>query len=427
MKITTLSDTLKVLFNPFYLLELARGFKFIQRLRNVQPVHMVFAIVRTLSDQRHANLADIHRTLGSISNSLIYYKPFHNQLKKPQLTRLMQKLVEEAMTQWLIQPFQQELPKKYPFKHIHIHDGSSLTLHPDLWDVFPGRFPTAPAAIELHMTLDLVSGTANYLGIDADKESERLYQPYAHELKETLVMMDAGYFSLNYCYDIDQSGGYYIFRAKKNLKPDSCIVRDCFGKPVMELKKGEFNQLTVEPGEYRDLSLEWNNRPGSYRLIAFWDRRNQRTGYLITNLSRDDFSALDICHLYSVRWQIELFFKELKSFCGLKTFITRDKNIVQTLVWGSMLAVLLKRSVAFSAGLIAGVCISTQKVARCSLLWMQNLLEALLNPAVLEDFLSTTVAFLAEHARRANLERDKETSLFSMGLDIYSGAVVGDL
>jgi hypothetical protein len=42
------------------------------------------------------------------------------------------------------------------------------------------------------MALDLVSGIANYLGIDADKESERLYQPYAHELKETLVMMDAG-------------------------------------------------------------------------------------------------------------------------------------------------------------------------------------------------------------------------------------------
>lgn len=76
-------------------------------------------------------------------------------------------------------------------------------------DTLPGRFTkTAPAAIELHLTLDLVAGTANYIGLDADKESEKHHRPFADELIETLVLMDAGYFDINYCHEINDFKGF---------------------------------------------------------------------------------------------------------------------------------------------------------------------------------------------------------------------------
>lgn len=419
MQFTTLRDNLKALFNREHLLDLARKMKFVVRLRTLHPALMICALIQTLSTQRSPNLTDILRTLASQFQPMDNYKPFHNQLKKAELTHMMQHLTEEATRQWLLKPFQNTLPEKYPFRHIYLHDGSSLTLHRDLRDIFPGRFSkTAPAAIELHLTLDLVSGCANYLGIDADKESERLYQPYSHELKDTLVMMDAGYFDKSYCDDINKNGGFYIIRAKNNIAPQLHEIHDETGKQVSHDGNISLKDIKVNPGELRELAISWKDRQPC-RLIAFWDRRHQRKSYVITNLSRDDFSAQDICRLYAMRWQVELFFKELKSFCGLTTFNTRNKNIVLTLVWSSMLTLLLKRYVAFSTALMQGILISTQKIARCSQSWLSNLLTALLTSEGLDDILREIQAFFTIHGKRAHPERDQKTMLLSLGLSIY--------
>ncbi|MFC0179573.1 hypothetical protein ACFFIT_05635, partial [Thorsellia kenyensis] len=117
-----------------------------------------------------ANLTDVLRTLNAKFQDMDNYKLFHNQLKKPELTKLLQSITETASKKLLLDPFNAALPAHYPFKNIHLHDGSSLTLHEKLKEIIPGRFTkTAPAAIELHLTLDLVAGTANYIGLDPDK------------------------------------------------------------------------------------------------------------------------------------------------------------------------------------------------------------------------------------------------------------------
>lgn len=155
------------------------------------------------------------------------------------------------------------------------------------------------------------------------------------------------------------------------------------------------------------------------RIIAFGDRRKSCIGYLITNLKREDFSLNTICELYGVRWQIELFFKKLKSFCNLSTFNTQDKNIVLSLVWGSMLTLLLKRYTAYTTGLLHNVVISTLKVARCGTNWLSDLISALLSPITLHKTLNEITEYLAVHGARAHLKRDRETLLLRLELAIY--------
>ena len=126
---------------------------------------------------------------------------------------MLYEVITDATKRWLLQPFQDALPETYPFKKIQLHDGSSLKLHPALAGIFPGRFTkTTPAAIELHLTLDLLAGTANYLAIDADKESERLYNPYADELKDTRIT------SYNVCYT-------KLLRNKRKFWPEITLRR----------------------------------------------------------------------------------------------------------------------------------------------------------------------------------------------------------
>ena len=314
MNSTCISKRLTSILNSTTITQLAKKCGFLQRMRQVSPMDMVLALLQTLGSRTQINLADIHKTLCTGDEKNISYKPFHNKLRKPELTNLLQSLTEQAAATWLLEPLQSTLPKEYPFKGIQAHDGSSLKLHIGLKDQFPGRFTqTHPAALELHMTLDVMSGTYEYLGLAPDKESERHYNPFAYEIRDILLLMDAGYFNIDYCHQASQHGGYVIMRANKQINPEIQIAFDGQGRPVKGLAGKKLKQLTLKKEELIDLTVNWKNKPGTHRLIAFWDRKKSGIGYLITNLDREQFSAEKIGELYGLRWQIELFFKELKS------------------------------------------------------------------------------------------------------------------
>ncbi len=325
MNIIKIGRKLNAILNKTNISQLSRSTGFIKRLRELKPEYLIAALIQTLGSRDKANLADIHRCYGKLSGDNIEYKPFHNQLKKASLTNLLKQMVTQAAEQWLLTPFQTAMPSKYPFHSVHIHDGSSLKLNDALAGVFPGRFTkTAPAAIELHMSMDLATGSMNYLDIAADKESERHYMPFANELKGTLSLMDAGYFDISWCHEADRTGGYYVVRTSNAINPEVIEAIDENGKLVDKWAGKKLNELALKGRNSFDLSVRWARKPGIFRLIAFWDRKTKKVGFLITNLSRNEFSIADILNLYGLRWQVELFFKELKSHSCLKTVNTKD-------------------------------------------------------------------------------------------------------
>lgn len=60
---------------------------------------------------------------------------------------------------------------------------------------------------------------------------------------------------------------------------------------------------------------------------------------LVTNNTAGD--AETISALYKVRWQIESFFKLIKQYLRIKTFIGTNKNAVMCQIWAAMLSMLL--------------------------------------------------------------------------------------
>jgi hypothetical protein len=85
---------------------------------------------------------------------------------------------------------------------------------------------------------------------------------------------------------------------------------------------------------------------------------------LLTNLPRT-FSADSVGHLYRLRWQIELLFKDWKSYANLHGFQTAHPALVEGLIWASLCAAFLKRSLAHWAQLVSeGRQISTRIAAQ---------------------------------------------------------------
>jgi hypothetical protein len=418
MNINSISSPLKALFSPASVNKLARDSGFISRMRGLQPVKLIAALCNVLGTRNEANLADIQRELCALSPSAPAYKPFHNQFKKEKLTDFMRNLVSLATEQLLVAPFDTSAPDTLPFERIHIHDGSTLKLHNGLKEEFPGRFTkTAPAAVELHLTMDLLSGGVDYMAIDADKESERQWQPYANESCGTLNLLDAGYFDIDYVAQIARSSGHCIIRAKININPTIIEAMDNSGTRVGALEGKRLNSIKLRQDEIVDLDVTWQKHPGPFRIIASWDKRHKRRGYLITTLPRDQFSAQDILHYYALRWQVELLFKELKSYCSLSTFSTENKHIVQTLIWSSILVMLLKRYMALATSALYSVAISTQKAQRSAMTWFHYLVSALTGVITVDSAMEQITSFLSVNSKRAHPKRDKGS--LAMQLKIF--------
>lgn len=409
MNITRLSQPIKSLFSVSSINQLARETGFVSRIRGLRPLNLVAALCNILSAKGEANLADIQRALKALSLQGPAYKPFHNQFKKPQLTVFIRRLVSRVTEQLLVAPFLCTLPDDLPFERIHVHDGSTLKLHDTLKSTFPGRFTqTMPAAVELHLTMDLLSGSVDYMAIDADKESERLYQPYANESTGTLHLMDAGYFDIPYVSQIAQHGGHCIIRAKANINPTIIKATDIQGKDIRALQNKPLKSLKLKPDEVLDVTVSWKGK-GIFRLIASWDKRKQRRGYVITTLPSKLFSPTQVLDYYGLRWQVELMFKELKSWCNLSTFATRNADIVRTLIWCSVLVMLLKRYVAFGAAALYQQAISTQKTQRSAVVWIHYLAQAFCGRVDMEEALGNIMLFLSINAVRAQPKRDEGT------------------
>ncbi|MFC0178521.1 IS4 family transposase [Thorsellia kenyensis] len=282
-----------------------------------------------------------------------------------------------------------------------------------------GRFTkTAPAAIECHLTMDLVKGVANYIALDADKESEKNYRPSEKGLKETLVMMDAGYFDIGYLEKISKSGGFFIVRAKANINPLVVAKYNKMGTKLSH-KEMKLKELKTKNHDFVDMDVKWAKTNTPLRIIQFYDRKRKGKGYLITNLDRDQFKGNKVLSLYGLRWQIELFFKELKSFCSLKKVNTGNANIVKTLIWASILTLIVKRYVALSVCILWQTIISTQKTCRSSLCWFPKLMNYLNSDEQDMRLLDEIFIFISKNCGRSNTKRDKETEMFTSGLIPY--------
>ena len=205
------------------------------------------------------------------------------------------------------------------FRRIVIQDGSSFAIKDALKEVFPGRFKKVkPAAVELHATLDLLDESLSKVTLTADTASERAALPNASSLGGCLLLADRGYFDRDYLLELTEVGASFVIRAPKGLNPkvleafvaqDRCIPK-FVGKPLKTLRIAKRGAV--------DLRVRWKVQ-GQFlecRLIVTWNASTKEFQYLATNLPPERYSVYEVAKAYRLRWQVELLFKEWKSYAN---------------------------------------------------------------------------------------------------------------
>ena len=172
--------------------------------------------------------------------------------------------------------------------------------------------------------MDLYRDCALKITLTADTAPERPHLPRARTLNGDLLLADRGYFTRDYLREVDAAGGSYVVRGNTSLNP---VVQAGYGAGGRVLRGVRGKKL----GEVRkkgllDFDVVWGQGEKAFRtrLIASWNRSKGQYRYLVTNLPRDRYTPEAVDQAYRLRWQIELLFKEWKSYANLQAFNNRQ-------------------------------------------------------------------------------------------------------
>jgi len=413
-------NKLKHILSEKKLNHLGKQTEFTKRKRNVTAFHMVTSIIAALGEKKTTYLSEILRCYNQLTGQNMQYKPFHNQLAKPELAELMLKVTNKVLNHWVNDVLKFTKKEFSRFERILIQDGSSIMLHHSLRDIYPGRFSnTCPAAIELHATLNLTQGCFERAGITPDSFPERDELPELSELKGQLLLGDRGYYSGAYILTLDSAGGFYILRAKglKAVKVHQAYPNE--GKNLVTGTPVRLCELVKKLPKDNLIDMDIEIKKKITRVIAYWSKKEKQYTFLVSNLSRDEFTATEIGKLYRLRWQVELLFKECKSYNNLRGFQTSNASLQETLIYGSLIATTLKRFVTGCIEKIFKVEMSTMKVAKTTSVWWIEILSAVIKRRRkgLLNAVNSAFEFLRHNAKRSHPKRDRKTGLFQYGVE----------
>ena len=223
-------------------------------------------------------------------------------------------LIKKARRLYAGQPLEVDLQQS-----VYALDSTTIEL---CLTLFPwAHFQSTQAAIKLHTLLDLRGPIPSFIEItegrchDVNALEVLVVEPGA------FYVMDRGYLDFSRLYTLHQAGAYFIIRARKGLR---------FVRYVSQPIDADTGLCSDHLGRLRGFYSR-KAFPDKLRRVRFYDRVQDRRFCFLSNHFL--LSALTICQLYKMRWQVELFFKWIKQHLRIKRFVGNSIKAVKTQVW----------------------------------------------------------------------------------------------
>ena len=213
------SRKLNEALDPDTLDALGKQTGFCHRQRRLSPHQLLLCLVTTMACEKTETIADIQRRCVEWTKQDMSYRALYAQLSRATFPVFMRQALSQLLRQSIApsQGFVQRSPYRR-FTRILIQDGSSFALADGLADRFPGRFTeVSPAAVELQVTMDLLSDQPCAITLTPDTASERDYLPPIQNLPGCLMLVDRGYFDLQWFRQLHEANGFFIARSRQRV------------------------------------------------------------------------------------------------------------------------------------------------------------------------------------------------------------------
>lgn len=220
---------------------------------------------------------------------------------------------------------------------IHLVDSTTIPLIASCMDW--ARHRRRKAAAKCHLRLDLQSFLPRFAIVDTARhnDAKRARELCAGIKAGEIVIFDKAYVDFAHLADLCMRMVFWVTRAKDNMRFK--VVRRYQRGAAGKILRDDLIGLTT-PASRKDFPKLMR------RIVALVevDGKEVEMVFLSNNL---EWSAASIVELYRCRWQIEVFFKQIKQTLQLADFLGTSANAVRWQVWTALLVYLLLRYVAF--------------------------------------------------------------------------------
>jgi len=225
-----------------------------------------------------------------------------------------QVLIDKARTLYANEDFGVQLNRE-----VYALDSTTIDL---CLSLFPwAKFRKHKAAVKLHTLMNLRGSIPCFIRItdgkvhDVNILDDLILEPGA------IYIMDRGYLDFARLYTFTQNLSTFITRAKSNF----------------DYRRLYYRRIDKTTGLRCDQTIRLNgfytsqHYPAALRRIGYFDTETNKKFIFLTN--NFALPALTVAQLYKFRWQIEIFFKWIKQYLRIKTFLGTTENAVKTQIW----------------------------------------------------------------------------------------------
>jgi len=220
---------------------------------------------------------------------------------------------------------------------IHVVDSTVMELVANCMDWAQHR--RRKAAAKTHLRLNLQSLLPNFVIIDTagEHDNKRARELCAGIKSGEIVLFDKGYVDFEHLRDLGERGVFWVTRAKDNMAYEVFGTMPASNDP--KILRNEIIQLSNPNQPASDLLR---------RVVALVevDGEEREMVFLTNNLT---WSPRSVADLYRCRWEIEVFFKQIKQTLQLADFLGHNANAVRWQVWTALLVYLLLRYLSYVA------------------------------------------------------------------------------
>ena len=228
------------------------------------------------------------------------------------------------------------MPRRFK-RAVYAVDSSTIHLAVNCIDW--ARHRRRKAAAKLHLRLNLNCFLPSFAIVDtaAHNDSKRARELCAGLEAGEIAVFDKAYVDFAHLHDLNEREVFWVTRAKENMQYR--VKKRLIKKAEGNILRDELIMLTgeVSLGKY----------PKLLRLVHATvevDGKQREMQFLTNNL---EWAPSSIADLYKCRWQIEVFFKEIKQTLQLCDFLGHNKNAVLWQVWTALILYVLVRYLAF--------------------------------------------------------------------------------
>ena len=302
-------------------------------------------------------------------------------------------------------------------QHLTLVDATVLRVADRLIQAFPGHKTGRKAdwaAVKLHTAFRLFRSVPQVLAVTAEKVNEKRVDFLRPLGEKALYVFDLGYWKYELFDRIIDLQQHFISRLRADCNP---LIKEVYigcqewvGKRLKEITLcGEEVDLLVNlssagvsnPKMQHDVRLVGQPVDGVWHL------------YVTSILDRVVYVVSLIVQIYVLRWQIEIFFRDLKCVLRIENFIATTENGVRLQIYAALIFYVLTHIVMLKAAQRVQTPVEQMSVPKCLTAMSQALLQTTElvikgrepNWADLEEQLVTIIAAIHPRPKRKQPSR----------------------